>query len=174
MSHRQLPSLSLFLSPLLIHQLSRAGRPGADWRKNTSLNPIPNPQQALKHMHIGGPKAARWRSCSEGYYSLSSQQRRAGAQQKQKKAPATSALLRALCALESRVTWPMLPCFLQRTYGGEVFLISVSTYQMLLCGGECLSCGSVSLLVKKKEEKKSREVMEVGEAATAAWFGCSH
>lgn len=124
-------SLSLPLSPLLIHQLSRTGRPGADWRKNISLNPIPNPQQALKHMHSGGPKAACWRSCSEGYYSLSSQQqqqqqqRGAGAQQKQKKAPATSALLRALCALESRVTWPMLPCclrFLQRTYGGEVFL----------------------------------------------------
>lgn len=58
-SHRELP---LYLSLSLLYSstgsLLPSRRQGGDWRKKASLNPIPNPQQALKHRDSGGPAAA--------------------------------------------------------------------------------------------------------------------
>lgn len=82
----------------------------------------------------------------------------------------TSHVCPALCALRlgepsDTANAPLLPSLSTTCVWWGGISISVRTYRMLLCGGECLSCNSVSI----SPSKKSREVMEVGEAAAAAW-----
>lgn len=115
-------------------------------KKKASLNPAPNPQQALKHMHSGGPAAALSLSCSSRYFSLSysggsgEELVRGGEAEKGTSHVCPAAVRSAPWRADS-------PC--QRTLAAiastpcvrwEVF----ETYRMLRCGGECLSCNSVS------------------------------
>lgn len=59
-------SLSVALSLLYssTSSLLLSVRQRGDWRKKASRKPIPNPQQALKHMDGGGTAAALPLSCS--------------------------------------------------------------------------------------------------------------
>jgi len=113
MSHRELIPYYLSISHSLSSILCK--RQGGDWRKKSSLDPIPNPQQALQHMNGGGPVAAFSLSYSEGLfnlcYSSGSGDRSSGEElvyvnSRKRHSATTVCLLCALCALESRVTLP--------------------------------------------------------------------
>lgn len=131
-------------------------------------------------MNGGRPAAALLLSCTERYFFLccsrrSSDDRSSGEELVYGGKARLSDLLCALCALESRVTLAArsrcLRFYNLCVVGG--ISISVTTYRMLRCWRECLSCDSIS----QSLPTEGRGVMEVGGGCCCCWwwwFGCSH
>lgn len=144
------------------------GRQGGDWRKKASLSPIPNPQQALKHMNGGGPAAALSR-CPNLSIILSLLQQRQQSHRSwctvkaEKGAQHRLLVCPALCALRlgdpsHTANAPLLPSLLQLVCGGRYFYL-------------CNNLPDAALLRKRSFlwlclypslPGKGREVMEVG------------
>lgn len=183
MSHRGLRLyLSLSLSPLLIHRLSLAFRETGWWlaEKKASLNPIPNPQQALKNMNGGGPAAAALSrcpvlsvifsfSCSSGCDRGSGEELVHGKSRKRRSA---TTVCPDLCAL--RLGEPshtanalLLPSLLQLVYGGRYFCLCYYLPDAALLW----RLSFLWLCLYPSLPGKGGEVMEVGEAAAAAGDG---
>ncbi len=141
MSHRKLPLYpSLSLPYSTTSSLLLSGRQGGDWRKKASLNPIPNPQQALKHMNGGGPAAAAavTLSRSERYFlfpaaaataaAVTEAAERSWCTGKSRKRRSATTACPALCALHPgepshTASAPLLPSLPQLVYGGRFFYL---------------------------------------------------
>lgn len=128
-----LPLLLIQLLPLL------SERKGGDRRKKIApLNPIPNPQQALKHMNGGAAAVVLFFLLQKQQQHRKSQRRGAGTHthtHKKKQIGAQPQLSALLCvprALESRVTQLLHPrCHRSReTWVVKGISVSVQTYRM--------------------------------------------
>lgn len=160
------PSLSLLFSSAFSCLLF--GRQGGDWRKKASLSPIPNPQQALKHMNGGGPAAALSR-CPNLSIILSLLQQRQQSHRSwctvkaEKGAQHRLLVCPALCALRlgdpsHTANAPLLPSLLQLVCGGRYFYLCNNLPDAALLR----KWSFLWLCLYPSLPGKGREVMEVG------------